>query len=229
MVIPSIDLEGGRAVKRIRGVRGRYVFVGDPLELAERFKEAPLVHIVDLDGAEAGRPVNAEVVRAIRARLNGECELGGGLRGLDAIAQALSLCEYAVVGTLPFTNPAEFERARDEFGDRLVVSVDVRSGLVVGSGWAQPLASVEEAVALLSRARPAAVIYTAVDVEGTGLGPSLKYAELLRRAAKRIFYAGGIANCDHLMAVKAAGFDGAIVGYALYKGDLSCVGPDFRV
>nr|KJR73695.1 MAG: 1-(5-phosphoribosyl)-5-[(5-phosphoribosylamino)methylideneamino] imidazole-4-carboxamide isomerase [Thermoproteus sp. AZ2] len=228
MVIPSIDLEGGRAVKRIRGVRGRYIFVGNPLELAERFKEAPLVHIVDLDGAEAGRPVNAEVVKAVKAELNGECELGGGLRSVGAIEQALSLCEYAVVGTLPFTNPAEFERARDKFGDRLVVSIDVKGGLVMGSGWAQPLASIEEAAALLSRVRPAAVIYTAVDVEGTGLGPSLKYAELLRGAARRIYYAGGIADCGHLMAVKAAGFDGAIVGYALYKGNLSCV-KDFQV
>lgn len=228
LVIPSIDLEGGRAVKRIRGIRGQYLFVGDPLELARRFSAAPLVHIVDLDGAEAGRPMHVELARRLRAELK-SCQLGGGLRSLEAIEAALSACDYAVVGTLPFVDRALFLDAAEKFGDRLVVSLDVKGNYVMGAGWRVPLMELDAAARLLAELRPAGAVYTAIDVEGTGMGVVLpKHVGLLREAARRLYYAGGVANCGHLRTLMEAGFDGAVVGYALYRADLSCVGPDFR-
>ena len=227
LVIPSIDLEDGKAVKRVRGRRGEYVFVGDPLELARRFSRAPLVHIVDLDGAERGAPANLDVVAAISEALEGACQLGGGLRSYEHVSKALELCDYAVVGTLPFREPRSFEDLARRFPGKLVVSLDVLGGWVMGDGWRTRLMRLEEAIELLERFDLAAVIYTSIDVEGTGAGPLAIDAGLLKRVAKRAYYAGGISGCGHLDIIKRAGFDGAIVGYALYRGDLSCVGDNF--
>lgn len=225
MIIPSIDLEGGRAVKRIQGVRGRYVYTGDPVELARKFRKAPLVHVVDLDGAEAGRPVNVEVVKAVSETLEGRCQLGGGLRSPEHIEWALSACRYAVVGSLPFKSPELFGEAAARFGRRLVVSLDFRGGRVLVSGWREAAVTVAEAVEVLRRHAPyAAVVVTAVEVEGTGLGTVEVDVAPLRDLADRLYYAGGIKTCRDVERALAAGFDGVIVGYALYKGDLSqCV------
>ncbi len=227
LVIPSIDLENGRAVKRVRGRRGEYVFVGDPLELARRFSQAPLVHIVDLDGAERGAPANLDVVAAISEELEGACQLGGGLRSYDHVSRALELCDYAVVGTLPFREPRSFEELARQFPGKLVVSLDVLDGWVMGDGWRTKIMRLKEALELLERFNLAAVIYTSIDVEGTGAGPLAVDAGLFKRVVSRAYYAGGISGCNHLEIIKRAGFDGAIVGYALYRGDLSCVKNDF--
>lgn len=224
LIIPSIDLEGGKAVKRVKGERGKYVFVGDPVELAKRFSKAPLVHIVDLDGAETGAPANLNVVSLISQIVEGSCEIGGGLRSRDSVKKALSVCDYAVVSTLPFTDRRLFSELAEEFAGRLVVSVDVLNGFVMGDGWRRPLVELKRAVEELSSYDLAAMIYTAIEVEGTGLGPLTASAELLKSVAKRVYYAGGISNCGHLEAVKRAGFDGAIIGYALHRGALDCLG-----
>ncbi|MEL9991723.1 MAG: 1-(5-phosphoribosyl)-5-[(5-phosphoribosylamino)methylideneamino] imidazole-4-carboxamide isomerase [Thermoproteus sp.] len=226
LVIPSIDLEGGRAVKRIRGERGKYVFVGDPLELARRFSKAPLVHIVDLDGAETGTLANIDTAYSISKELEGRCQLGGGLRSLESIGRALEVCDYAVVSTLPFTDWALFKEALRLYGS-LVVSLDVLNGYVMGGGWTKRLLKFDEAVERLRGLDLPAVIYTSINVEGTGAGPLFESVKALRDVADRVYYAGGVSNCSHLDVLKDAGFDGVVVGYALYRGDLSCV-KDFE-
>jgi len=221
MIIPSIDIEGGRAVKRVMGRRGHYVFVGDPLALAERFKKASLVHVVDLDGAEAGRPVNVAVVEKVAEVLGGRCQLGGGIRSEEALRWALSICRVAVVGTMPFKQPGLFQMLAAKYGDRLAASLDVRQGRVAVEGWREVAASVEEALNILRRfGKLAAVIVTAVDVEGTGVGFVGFDVAPLRDVAERIYYAGGIKSCRDVQTALNAGFDGVIVGYALYRGDL---------
>jgi phosphoribosylformimino-5-aminoimidazole carboxamide ribotide isomerase len=221
MIIPSIDIEGGRAVKRVMGRRGHYVFVGDPIALAERFKKAPLVHVVDLDGAEAGRLVNVAVVEKVAEVLGGRCQLGGGIRSEEALRWALSVCRVAVVGTMPFKQPELFRVLVAKYGDRLAASLDVRQGRVAVEGWREAAASVEEALNVLRRfGKLAAVIVTAVDVEGTGAGFVSFDAAPLRDVAERIYYAGGIKSCYDVQTALNAGFDGVIVGYALYRGDL---------
>jgi phosphoribosylformimino-5-aminoimidazole carboxamide ribotide isomerase len=146
MIIPSIDIEGGRAVKRVLGKRGEYVYVGDPLALAERFKKAPFVHVVDLDGAEAGTPVNVSVVEKVAEILGGRCQLGGGLRSEEAVKWALSICQVAVVGTMPFKQPELFRVVAAKYGSRLAASLDIRRGRVAVEGWREASAPVEEAL-----------------------------------------------------------------------------------
>ena len=221
MIIPSIDIEGGRAVKRVMGRRGHYVFVGDPIALAERFKKASLVHVVDLDGAEAGKPVNVAVVEKVAEVLGGRCQLGGGIRSEEVLRWALSICQVAVVGTMPFKQPELFQMLAAKYGDRLAASLDVRQGRVAVEGWREAAASVEEALNILRRfGKLAAVIVTAVDVEGTGAGFVGFDVAPLRDVAERIYYAGGIKSCRDVQTALNAGFDGVIVGYALYRGDL---------
>ena len=221
MIIPSIDIEGGRAVKRVMGRRGHYVFVGDPIALAERFKKAPLIHVVDLDGAETGRLVNVAVVEKVAEVLGGRCQLGGGIRSEEALRWALSICQVAVVGTMPFKQPELFQMLAAKYGDRLAASLDVRQGRVAVEGWREAAASVEEALNILRRfGKLAAVIVTAVDVEGTGVGFVGFDVAPLRDVAERIYYAGGIKSCRDVQTALNAGFDGVIVGYALYRGDL---------
>mgnify|MGYP001770655381 CR=1 FL=1 len=223
MIIPSIDIEGGRAVKRVKGQRGVYVFTGDPVELAQKFRRALLVHVVDLDGAEAGRPVNTGVISEVARILEGRCQLGGGLRSAEAVEAALSLCRYAVVGSLPFKNWPLFAQIAERHGERLAVSLDYKGGRVLVGGWREEAPSLDAAVELLSRAGPyAAVIVTAVEVEGTGGGVKAEIdVAALRTLAPRIYYAGGVKNCHDVEQALRLGFDGVIVGYALYAGDLS--------
>jgi len=222
MIIPSIDIEGGRAVKRVQGRRGEYVFVGDPLELASRFSKAPLVHVVDLDGAEAGRPVNVRTIEAVAKALGGRCQVGGGLRDEASIGWALGICKYAVVGTLPFKNPALFQRVAALYRSRLVASLDYRRDVVLVDGWRSEGAPLGQAVEHLRRLGPfGGLVVTAVEVEGTGAGVALEVAaSALREVAERLYYAGGVKNCRDVEKVLKAGFDGVIVGYALYRGDL---------
>ncbi|MGC9050524.1 HisA/HisF-related TIM barrel protein [Pyrobaculum sp.] len=226
MIIPSIDIEGGRAVKRVKGERGRYIFQGDPVELAHRFSPAPLVHVVDLDGAEAGRPVNTAVIKRVAEILGGRCQLGGGLRSREAVEEALALCKYAVVGSLPFKNWDLFTEIAGLYRQRLAVSIDYGGGHVLTSGWLERALPLEEAVRLLAEAGPyAAVVVTAVEVEGTGGGVKADIdVGRLRRVAERVYYAGGVKNCRDAETARRLGFDGVIVGYALYAGDLKeCV------
>jgi len=222
MIIPSIDIEGDRAVKRVQGRRGEYVFVGDPLELALRFSKAPLVHVVDLDGAEAGRPVNVETVEAVAKAIGGRCQVGGGLRDEASIGWALGICKYAVVGTLPFKDPALFRRVAALHRSHLVASLDYRRGVVLVDGWRSEGAPLSQAVEQLRRLGPlGGLVVTAVEVEGTGAGVALEVAtSALREVAERLYYAGGIKDCRDVEKALKAGFDGVIVGYALYRGDL---------
>ncbi|MEM0464369.1 1-(5-phosphoribosyl)-5-[(5-phosphoribosylamino)methylideneamino] imidazole-4-carboxamide isomerase [Pyrobaculum sp.] len=223
MIIPSIDIEGGKAVKRVKGQRGVYVYTGDPVQLAEKFRRAPLVHVVDLDGAEAGKPVNVDTIREVAQILGGRCQLGGGLRSAEAVEVALSLCRYAVVGSLPFKNWPLFAEIAERYGERLAVSLDYRAGKILIGGWLEEALTIEAAVELLSRAAPyAAVVVTAVEIEGTGGGVKAEVdVRTLRGLAPRVHYAGGVKNCHDVEQALRLGFDGVIVGYALYAGDLS--------
>ncbi len=223
MIIPSIDLESGKAVKRIQGRRGHYVFIGDPMELAEKFKKAPLVHIVDLDGAEAGKPINREVIQQIASALDGRCQLGGGLRDLESVKWALSHCNYAVVGSMPFKTPHVFNQIAASFADKLAISIDHGWGRVLTEGWREATAPLEKAIETLRQHAPyAAIIVTSVEVEGTGSGVKIDIdVNALKKLAKKLYYAGGIKTCQDIETALAAGFHGVIVGYALYKGDLT--------
>jgi phosphoribosylformimino-5-aminoimidazole carboxamide ribotide isomerase len=228
MVIPAIDLRGGRCVRLIQGDRAReLLYSDDPIAVAAHWEAqgARWLHVVDLDGAFAGRPVQLELIKAIVAATSLSVQVGGGFRtasdieaGLDAGASRI------IVGTSAPALAAEVAR----FGDRLAASVDVKDGQVTEQGWTvqtgrDPLTAARTLIKVgFSR-----LVYTDARRDGTLQGIDAEaVGRFVREVGVPVIAAGGIATETDLAALASTGVEGVIVGRALYEGriDLRTVG-----
>ena len=227
-LLPAIDLRAGRVVRLQQGDFARETaYDEDPLRVARAFVDAGAgwIHVVDLDGARAGEPVQLELAAEIVAETWGRArvEVGGGLRTPVSVAGALGTgAARAVVGTTALRDPGFALGLVARYGaHRIVVSIDVRDGLAVGEGWRAGSAGVpvDDAIGALASAGVQTFEVTAIDRDGLLGGPDL---ELLRHLVGlrqgRIIASGGIASIADVIAVQAAGCSGAIVGRALYEG-----------
>jgi phosphoribosylformimino-5-aminoimidazole carboxamide ribotide isomerase len=225
---PAIDMLGGKAVRLVRGdFDAKKIYDEDPLAAARAWVRAGArrLHLVDLDGARAGRPVNLHHVRRIAAELDVPVQLGGGLRTLDALRAAADAGAHRLIlGTAAFADAQLVERALAAYGtERIVVSVDVRDGLVSVEGWTKPTGiGVEQAFAGLLERGVRELAYTNVDRDGMLEGPSLDDVRVAARSADgaRLIYSGGIgalADLRALTELKEPALDGVIVGKALYE------------
>jgi phosphoribosylformimino-5-aminoimidazole carboxamide ribotide isomerase len=222
LVIPAIDLMDGKVVRLSRGdFATRIVYSDRPAEFAEAFRRAGArrVHVVDLDGARAGRPVNTEVVRAIVAA-GVDVELGGGLRSIESVEEAIGLgVRLAVLGTAAVERLDLVAEACRRFPGRVVAGIDARDGEVKVAGWAQgtglPAADVARRVA---SAGVSVVEYTDVARDGMFTGvDAAGAARLQAEAGVRVVASGGVASLADVAACRAAGLEGVIVGKALYE------------
>ncbi len=233
IVIPAIDLQGGRCVRLVEGRPGTAtVFGDDPVDWARRWAAAGAerLHVVDLDGAFAGAPRQASLVAAVAAAVDVPVEVGGGLRDEAALAAALATgARWAILGTAAALDAAALDAACRRWPGRILVGVDAVDGRVTVDGWtrALPLTALE----LARRAAAAgadAVIYTDVRRDGTGRGPNLEATAALAAAAGLpVIASGGIGGVEDLRRLAAIpGVAGAIVGRALYTGavDLRAAG-----
>lgn len=228
-VIPAIDLRGGRCVRLFQGDYAREtVFADDPVAVARRWEAegARRLHVVDLDGARAGEPVQLEVVRRIAATVAIPVQLGGGLRERGSIAAALDAgVARAIVGTAALD--VDYARALcAEFGERLVVGLDARDGRVAVHGWtADSGVAALELARQLQEAGARRVIYTDIARDGTLQGPSLASTRALAEALTiPVIASGGVGRPDDLRALAelhSLGVEGVIVGRALYTGAVS--------
>jgi phosphoribosylformimino-5-aminoimidazole carboxamide ribotide isomerase len=225
MLIPAIDLQGGRCVRLVEGRPDTAtVFGDDPLAWARRWADegAERLHVVDLDGAFAGGPRHAPLIAAMVAGVPVPVEVGGGLRDVDTVAGALATgARWAILGTAAALDPALLAAACARWPGRILVGVDAVDGQVAIEGWTRtlPLTALE----LARRADAAgagAVIYTDVRRDGTGRGPNLEAtAALASGAGLPVIASGGIAGVEDLRRLAAIpGVTGAIVGRALYTG-----------
>jgi phosphoribosylformimino-5-aminoimidazole carboxamide ribotide isomerase len=229
-VIPAIDLRGGRVVRLRQGdFTQETVYGEDPAGVAERFvsEGARWIHIVDLDGARAGEPRQEVVVRRIVETVRGRarCEVAGGLRSVEAVDRAFGAgANRVVVGTTALQDPGFVARIvaahRD---DAVAVSLDVRDGLAIGDGWRTNAAGLPVDGALTTLADVGVRLFevTAIDRDGLLGGPDialLKRLVAIDRGA--LIASGGIRSIDDLLAVRALGCAGAIVGTAVYAGTL---------
>lgn len=230
-IIPAIDIRGGRCVRLLQGDYDREtVFADDPADMARRWRDAGAtrLHLVDLDGAREGRPVNRASVRRILAAVEIPAQLGGGIRDLETIRQYLSDgVERVVLGTAAVKDEALLESALADFPGRIVVGVDAREGVVLMEGWRE--ASQLTAVDLLERLAELGVpriIYTDTLRDGTLSEPDFGALEAIlsddRLSARnlRVIYAGGVSAIDHLRRLATTSVEAAIVGRALYTGDI---------
>ncbi len=221
MIVPSIDISGGRAVKRVRGIGGTERHVVDPLHVAARLK-GKYVHIVDLDGASSGMPVNLATIRKVAGQLDGQCQVGGGVRSLEHASELLRSCLRIVLGTLVFTAPDRAREIIEAVGpEKVLVSLDVLGDEVMVSGWKMAVGRIGDVTAALPRTW--GIIYTDISVEGTMEGPNPRpeVTSKLRNVTSRLFYAGGVRDCRDVDRLLGMGFDGVIVGMALYEGAIA--------
>lgn len=225
---PAIDVLGGNAVRLVKGdFDAKKVYDKDPLDAARAWVQqgARRLHLVDLDGARAGAPVNLEHVRRIAAELDVPVQLGGGLRTPGALREAHEAgVQRLILGTAAFTSPDLVEHALERYGaECVVVSVDARGGRVSIDGWTRAAGmSVPEALTALRERGVREFAYTNVDVDGMLEGPDLDEVRRVARAVEgSIIYSGGIGDIAHLEGIAALeepALDGVIVGKALYEG-----------
>ncbi len=225
LVIPAIDLKRGRCVRLVQGrAENETVFSEDPVATALQWQAqgAPRLHVVDLDGAWAGAPAQAAIVRAIIGALSIPVQVGGGLRDRASVEQVLEAgARWAVIGTRAALDPTflgEICRACEE---RIIVSVDASDGRVAVDGWTRVLDL--DAVALVrdaAAAGAAAILYTDIARDGTQEGPNLWSTEAVAKVAGiAILASGGVSCLDDLRQLAGIpGVEGAIVGRALYSG-----------
>lgn len=223
-IIPAIDLKDGRCVRLYQGDFAQAtVYSDDPVATARRWEEqgAARLHVVDLDGAKAGRPGNIDAVLAIVNAVRIPVQLGGGLRREEDIDAALALgVERVILGTAAVESAELVSRVVARFGEQVIVGVDARDGLVATAGWTTT-ADVR-AAELIQRMASLGVqrfIYTDIARDGTLTEPNFSaLASLVSPAGPAIVASGGIARIEHLTRLAALGVEGAIIGKALYAG-----------
>jgi len=224
---PAIDLRGGKCVRLQQGDYGREtVFSDNPAAMARHWVDqgAECLHLVDLEGARDGRPVNLASVRRIVETVDVPCELGGGIRNSETIRQLLDLgLARLVIGTLATSRPDWFRRMCREFPGKLVLGIDARDGRVATDGW---LATSEMAATDLAREfahEPiCAVIYTDIATDGMMSGPNVSAMAEMRAAVDLpVIASGGITTAEDVARLAAVPVAGCVIGRSLYERKLT--------
>lgn len=227
ILYPAIDLKDGNCVRLLRGDMDKAtVFGEDPAAQARAFQDAGCdwLHLVDLNGAFAGTPVNAAAVEAILAETSIPAQLGGGIRDMATIETWIEKgIARVILGTVAVENPDLVREAATAFPGRIAVGLDARNGMVATRGWAEETGMlVTELAQSFEDAGIAAVIYTDIDRDGAMGGPNIAATAALARAVKvPVIASGGVSSLDDLVALRDTGVvAGAISGRALYDGAL---------
>ncbi len=226
LILPAIDLQSGRCVRLVQGDFARaQEFSDDPAAVARRWQqaEARWLHVVDLDGAKEGAPRNLEPIRRIRQSTNLSIEVGGGLRSLESVAALFDLgINRAILGTAALKDRRFLRACLARWGDQIAVGIDARNGLVATDGWLET--STTPALALaqeLAAEGVARFVYTDIQRDGTLTGPNLASLAQLQQAINQpIIASGGVSSLADLRALAALNVEGAIVGRALYTGEI---------
>lgn len=232
-IIPAVDIKDGRCVRLFQGRADQVrVYWSDPVAAARRWERegAAIIHVVDLDAALSGRPVNREIVRAIIKDVSVSVQVGGGLREENDIEDMLRVgAARVVLGTRAIRDPAWLAAVVKRWGDAIVVGLDARGGRVHTQGWRYP-----ETIGLLDCARRIedcgvrAVIYTDVNRDGTRSGPDLQgIGRLCDTVRMSVIASGGIGSGEDvakLRDLRRSNLIGAIVGRALYEGNVTLAG-----
>jgi phosphoribosylformimino-5-aminoimidazole carboxamide ribotide isomerase len=225
ILYPAIDLKDGNAVRLVHGEMGSAtVFNDDPAAQARAFVEAGCewLHLVDLNGAFAGEPVNAAPVEAILAACPVPAQLGGGIRDMATIERWIDKgLARVILGTVAVENPALVREAARAFPGHVAVGIDARAGKVATKGWAEETnVDATDLAKSFEDAGVAAIIYTDILRDGAMKGPNIEATEALARAVSiPVIASGGVSSLADLIALRGTGvISGAISGRALYDG-----------
>jgi phosphoribosylformimino-5-aminoimidazole carboxamide ribotide isomerase len=229
LVIPAIDLKGGQCVRLRQGrMEEETVYSSEPAAVAAQWQAAGAewIHLVDLDGAVVGAPVNVEAIKAIRKAVTISLQLGGGIRGLEAVEGWLSLgIERVILGTAAIERPSLIKEACRRYPGRIAVGIDARQGVVMVQGWrAETSRRAVDLAAEMEGYGVAIIIFTDISRDGVGGGINLAQAKEVARALTiPLIVSGGVATVEDIKTVQGLasyGVVGVITGRALYEGTL---------
>jgi phosphoribosylformimino-5-aminoimidazole carboxamide ribotide isomerase len=226
-IIPAIDLIKGKCVRLIQGEYHRQItYEDDPVKQAREFSSAGAkwLHIIDLEGAKVGKPVNTEAVKAIAALKLLRIELGGGIRDEDSIEQMLDAgVERVIIGTKAVNDFEWFSRMAEKFAGRLVLGLDARGSKVATHGWTRDShRSLLDFAAEAARLPLAAMIYTDITKDGMMTGPNLERTkELVDAVELPVIASGGVKDIADIKKLAGLGVEAVVVGRSLYEGTLN--------
>ncbi|SEQ26665.1 1-(5-phosphoribosyl)-5-[(5-phosphoribosylamino)methylideneamino] imidazole-4-carboxamide isomerase [Solimonas aquatica] len=229
LLIPAIDLKGGQCVRLRQGrMNDATVFSDQPADVAKRWADegAERIHVVDLDGAFKGAPVNLKVVEEIVKAVNVPVQIGGGIRDEDTVQRYLNIgVQYVIIGTKAVNAPHFLHDLCLEFPRHIIVSLDAKDGRVALNGWAKVTShDVIETAVHCERDGVEAIIYTDISRDGMMQGFNAESTSKLARALKTpVLASGGVSSLDdirRLKEIEADGVGGAVIGRALYEGSL---------
>ncbi len=224
-ILPAIDLRGGKCVNLVQGIATEEtVFSDTPIEMAQQWQAegAEYLHLVDLDGAFQGESANLHIVSEIVSTLDIPVQLGGGIRSLAQLETVLALgVDRAILGTVALKQPSLVKQACAEYGARIAVGIDARDGMVATDGWLE--VSQKPAVEFAQEMSGVqTLIYTDIKSDGMLKGPNVDTtAAIINAVPANVIASGGVTSLADVTALKQIGASGAIIGRALYTGDLA--------
>ena len=225
-IIPAIDLIDGKCVRLYQGDYSQEtVYSDDPVSVAQRWYKsgARRLHIVDLDGARAGKVSNLTVIEAIAGQVQVPVQVGGGIRDRDAVQRLIDIgVKRVILGTVSIEHPDLVEKLCQEYGDAIIAGIDARDGYVATRGW---YTTTQRTALDLGREMVGLgvtrILYTDIKRDGTLTEPNFSgISELAQELNVAVVAAGGISSVDHVRKLKKIGIDGAILGKALYTGHI---------
>jgi phosphoribosylformimino-5-aminoimidazole carboxamide ribotide isomerase len=226
-VWPAIDLRGGKCVRLRQGdYQQETIFAEDPAAIARKFADqgAQHLHIVDLEGAREGMPLNLPAVQDIIEAIDIECELGGGIRDEQSVRELLDFgLSRLVIGTSALTDPEWFREACRQYPHRLVLGIDARDGRAATDGWLNTsTVSAIDLAQQFANEPLAAIIYTDIATDGMMRGPNIEAMSQMQAAVDiPVIASGGVSKIEDVARLAEAGLAGCIIGRALYEGTLS--------
>lgn len=228
IIFPAIDIRGGKCVRLTEGdFAQETVYADNPADMAKRWANegAEFLHVVDLDGAVAGKPVNLDIVKTIANSVDLPIQLGGGIRTLETIAEILTAgVTRVILGSIAVRQPELVKAACGTYGERIVVGIDARKGQVAVDGWGvSGNVSAGELAEKMAASGVARIVYTDISRDGTLTGVNKAETEALAlRAGIPVIASGGVGGLSDIQALSGAkGIEGVIVGKALYAGALT--------
>ncbi|HEY3396467.1 MAG TPA: 1-(5-phosphoribosyl)-5-[(5-phosphoribosylamino)methylideneamino]imidazole-4-carboxamide isomerase [Armatimonadota bacterium] len=227
IIFPAIDLSEGQVVRLRQGdMAQKTVYSADPAAQARAWEDqgAEVLHLVDLDGAMAGEPRNLKAVEKIVETVSIPCELGGGLRTADQVGQVLDLgVQWAIMGTSALRDRPALEAALAAHGERVIVGIDAKDGMVAVAGWVEAsTVSAYELAAEVARLGVGRIIFTDIATDGMMKGPNLEaMRQMCQAVSVPVIASGGVTTLADVVALRALqpeGLLGCIIGRALYDG-----------
>lgn len=232
LILPAIDLRGGKVVRLFQGkFNQEKIYSSDPVKVAKHWAKqgAKFLHIVDLDGASSGTPKNLEALKEIVTKVGIGVEFGGGVRSMETISKLLALgVQRVILGTKAASDAEFLKKAWKKFGEKIIVSIDAKKGLVSTQGWSDTGKKTTINFAKeLKKIGFKQIIYTDISKDGTLAGPNiLGIKELLKITGLNVIASGGVSDLkdiNKLKKLKKQGCVGVIVGKALYEGKFTLV------